>query len=1070
MIGPGLDSDAGARAKRWGWRRKRILLPTVVTILLALAATIAWFSRERIAVSLIEDQLAVLGIPATYEIDSVGGQSQRLRNIVVGDPASPDLIVERAEVRLTYRFGTPRIGRITVVNARLYGRLIDGKVSFGSLDSAIYRGSDEPPGLPAIDIAIHDGRALIRTPLGPVGLKMEGKGLVSDGFAGTLAIAAPRLAADGCLMNGATAYGSLTTKSGSPLFEGPLRFAALSCPSSALTIADANADVVVTADDHLAAIQGRVSLATGPARYAMYRTSGVDLNARGAWRNGMLDLRHTMALRGLTSPQVLTALLTLEGTSRVDAGASKIDMRGAIEGKGLQLGPEWQRSLARFASVGENTLIAPLMQKFARALVLQARGSTFWGDLAVRQADGSTSILIPRGELRGGGGARIASLSRVEARLSAKAPNRIVGNIAMGGADLPELTGRMEQSSSGNLVFRLAMSDYRAGPASLAIPRMDVAQAGDGAISFAGRVLASGPLPGGSAQALSLPVSGRWQPGGALSIWRDCVDVGFDRLRFASLSLDRRTLRLCPPRGRAIVQSGRGGAIDVAAGAANLDLAGTLGGTPIRIASGPVGLAWPGVMTASALDIALGPAATASRFAITNLNAGLGGSDIGGQFDGGDVRLAAVPLDLRGASGHWRYANDTLTLGEGAFRLIDRNADGRFEPLTARGGTLALHDNVITAAAVLRHPASDRVVTQVDLRHDLATARGHADLAVPGIVFDNALQPVGLSQRALGIVANASGTVTGSGRIDWSADQVTSTGTFSSNGLDFAAAFGPVRGARGTVRFSDLIGLTTEPGQRISLAAVDPGIEVLDGEVAFQLRGGQLLAVEGGSWPFLGGRLTLKPVNLNFGIEEERRYEFEIVGLDAAAFVARFELPNVAVTGLFDGTVPIVFDAAGNGRVEGGLIVSRPPGGNVSYVGDLTYEDLSPIANFAFDALRSLDYQRMTVAMNGSLTGEIVTNVNIDQVRQGQGARRNFITRALANLPIQFRINISAPFYQLISSFQSLRDPTALRDPRELGLLSDDGTRFLKPEVRGKDVEPEVQAEDLVPGTPPVQN
>jgi hypothetical protein len=109
--------------------------------------------------------------------------------------------------------------------------------------------------------------------------------------------------------------------------------------------------------------------------------------------------------------------------------------------------------------------------------------------------------------------------------------------------------------------------------------------------------------------------------------------------------------------------------------------------------------------------------------------------------------------------------------------------------------------------------------------------------------------------------------------------------------------------------------------------------------------------------------------------------------------------------------------------------------------------------------------------MNGSLTGEIVTNVNIEQVKQGAGARRNIVTRALANLPIQFRINIRAPFYQLITSFKSLRDPAAVRDPRDLGLLSDDGTRLLKPEVRGEDVKPKVKPEDIITADkPPVQN
>ena len=55
----------------------------------------------------------------------------------------------------------------------------------------------------------------------------------------------------------------------------------------------------------------------------------------------------------------------------------------------------------------------------------------------------------------------------------------------------------------------------------------------------------------------------------------------------------------------------------------------------------------------------------------------------------------------------------------------------------------------------------------------------------------------------------------------------------------------------------------------------------------------------------------------------------------------------------FDGTLPIVFDAEGNGRLEGGNLLSRPPGGRLSYVGELTYKDLSPMANMAFQSLRS---------------------------------------------------------------------------------------------------------------------
>jgi hypothetical protein len=177
---------------------------------------------------------------------------------------------------------------------------------------------------------------------------------------------------------------------------------------------------------------------------------------------------------------------------------------------------------------------------------------------------------------------------------------------------------------------------------------------------------------------------------------------------------------------------------------------------------------------------------------------------------------------------------------------------------------------------------------------------------------------------------------------------------------------------------------------------------------------------------------------MRMGVAETRRYTLVIEGLNAARFIERMELANLSATGSFDGTMPLVFDENG-GRIEGGHLKSRPPGGNVSYVGALTYKDLSTMANFAFDALKSLDYRDMEIGMNGPLAGEIVTRVQFAGIRQGTTAKRNFLTDRIAKLPIRFNVNLRAPFFQLVSSFRSLYDPTYVRDPRSLGLIDAQG-------------------------------
>ena len=156
--------------------------------------------------------------------------------------------------------------------------------------------------------------------------------------------------------------------------------------------------------------------------------------------------------------------------------------------------------------------------------------------------------------------------------------------------------------------------------------------------------------------------------------------------------------------------------------------------------------------------------------------------------------------------------------------------------------------------------------------------------------------------------------------------------------------------------------------------------------------------------------------------------------MDAAKFLQQLEFENISATGVFDGQLPMVFDQNG-GRVVGGRLVARKGGGSLAYIGELTYEDMGAITNFAFDALRSIRYSSLEILMDGAIDGELVTQIRFDGLQQGDGARRNFLTRQVAKLPIQFNVTVKAPFYQLITSARSLYDVNFVRDPRDLGLL-----------------------------------
>jgi hypothetical protein len=598
----------------------------------------------------------------------------------------------------------------------------------------------------------------------------------------------------------------------------------------------------------------------------------------------------------------------------------------------------------------------------------------------------------------------------------------------------------MESGRDGRLEMHVTMPAYSAGESRVALPKLTLVQGSDGALSFSGKASLTGAFPGGQAENLVLPLIGHWGTKGDLAIWPRCAPIAFDRLQVANLTLDKRSLSVCPAKGRPVVH-GQVDSLHVAAGVSALDLSGHLGETPIRIASGPLGFTFngtdPGLFTAKALKVDLGPEDGASHFQIADLDARVG-ADTAGTFDGADMGLYAVPLDLHRTAGNWRYADGVLTVDAASFTVVDREAVARFRPMVARDATLRLADNVIAAQAVIREPESGRAVVRADIVHDLTSATGHADLTADGIRFDDGMQADTLSALALGVVSNLQGTVHGTGRIDWNEQGVTSHGRLMTDNVDFAAPFGPVKGLSGQVVFTDLLGLVTAPDQRLKIASVNPGIEVTDGVLSFEMKPDYYLQINGATWPFMGGTLTLEPAHMKIGVAETRYYTLKVDGLDATSFVRHLDMKNLSASGVFDGRLPLIFDENG-GRIEDGHLVSRPPGGNVAYVGELTYKDLSAMGNFAFDTLKSVDYERMEISLGGELAGEIITRVSFTGLGQGIGAKQNFLTRQVAKLPIRFVLNIKAPFFSLFAPLRSLYDPNYVTDPRTLGFLGLDG-------------------------------
>lgn len=998
-----------------------------------MAGGAAWISREQIASNVIDDYLAEAGVPATYDIIAIGPRVQVIENLVVGDPARPDLTVRRVELALGFGWTGPQVERVTLEGARGYGSYRDGRLSLGALDPLVFTESTAPPALPAINVVLRDARALLESDYGRVGLKLEGAGRLDDGFAGTLAAFAPGFGTQSCRAEDATLYGTLTTASGVPKLAGPLRLGTLAC--GGVSMARADIGTVLTLKRDFAGAEADFNIKGSALAYDSLRGDALTGTARLGWTGDRLALKHDLALGDVTIPEARLARLRSEGNWRGTLDAGRGEWQGTVAAAGLGPGAVLDAGLAGAERGAQGTLIAPLIAKARSSVARAFSGARFTAEAVIRHKAGEAAVIIPQGALTSAAGTRVLAFSRVSAGIGTEGIETLSGNILAGGEGLPNINGRMEQEAGGALVLRLAMADYSAGANRVAIPRLSVRGSRGGGVSFDGLVTASGDLPGGAFQDAAMPIEGTWSQTRGFALGTRCLPLRFAALSLSGLALEGRTITLCP-EGRTPMLAYRDD-LTIAARTGPLALQGTLEDSPASLAARSLRLRYPQPFAIEGLVAQIGEAESEVSLSAASLSGSLAGA-AGGEFVGGAARIAAVPLDLGALSGRWSFADGALRIEEGAFTLTDRPPEGeaRFSPLIATGASLSLADNMISANASLRRPGSAQTITNVAITHDLGAAKGRARLDVPGIAFDQRFQPKDLSYLAEGVIALAKGKVSGEGHIDWTADAITSSGRFSTDSLDFGAAFGPVRGLQGTVVFTDLLNLTTAPDQRLTIAAINPGIEVLAGTVQFELTDGTRLSLEDARFPFMGGELQLRPLVMDFGQPEERRYVFEITGLDAATFVAEMELSNLTATGVFDGTVPIVFDQDGNGRIEGGLLIARPGGGNVAYIGDLTYEDLGAMGNYGFSALRSLDYRQMQVGLSGDLAGEIITNFDFDGVRQGAGASRNFITRRLAKLPIQFKINVrSENFSQLALIARGWSDPTAWGDPVAMGLI-----------------------------------
>ena len=940
--------------------RKILLAGKALFVIALVGIAVIWLMRKDIARGYADAEMKRRGVQTSYQITGIGPAKQRFEKIVIGDPAHPDLTADWAEVETHTGLFTIAVSRVRVGGVRLRGRITDGALHLGAVDKLLPVPTDKPFALPDIDVELNDARVRIDTVNGEIGARIDGKGNVADGFSGKLAAVMPVFAVRGVSAKAISVVSTVSIVRRTLEAKGIITAKQLVGYKS--EIADVVGDFHVQSDEQFKATPARFRLAGVPKKL----------------------------------PWVVGRKISVTG----NLGFARQILDGDIALDDAKPDTEAKRLIG--ASLGRLTgsPLEPLAVKLRSAIDSVGPGGTahagYHLDIVNHKFSASPGYFTKTGL-----GPELTSSGKGFVFDTHSGRWQSYGAIKVLGGGFPEATMRL----TSDLPFAgvIEVKPYVAGQTRLALTPFKFVS-GNAGLSLRTAALFDGPLGGGKIRGLLLPIDVR---NGQLVA--DCLPVGFRSYAISSLMLAPTKLNVCLNGDKVRI--------------ANLYLAGRLNQTSVALAAASALIdTSKGAFGLDKVAIKLGDAKQLSSLDLGQLSGSFAKGTASGNFTEASGQIGNVPLLISKGAGDWRFAKNTLTLS-GAMQVADAAKEPRFQPLSAEGFALMLANGKITARTTLHEPKSGIAVVNVDLRHTLSNGQGDALLDVPHLEFGQMLQPEALTTNTLGVIANVLGTVIGKGRINWTADGVKSSGSFRTDNLDFAAAFGPVTGLKGEIALSDLLGLETTAGQHVAISSINPGIAVTGGEVRYRLLPGLKIAIEGGRWPFAGGALILEPSTLDLNFAATRRLTFRVIGLDSALFIQQMAFENIAVTGRFDGILPMVFDQNG-GRIEGGSLTVRPGGGILSYIGEVSNAKLGRFSKLAFDALKSIRYKQLTLELNGALDGEMVTFVRFNGVNQlSLQNSKNFFLKQFNAIPFIFNITIKAPFRGLFATVRSLNEP-----------------------------------------------
>lgn len=406
--------------------------------------------------------------------------------------------------------------------------------------------------------------------------------------------------------------------------------------------------------------------------------------------------------------------------------------------------------------------------------------------------------------------------------------------------------------------------------------------------------------------------------------------------------------------------------------------------------------------------------------------AGLGRTEFGGTMV--PAKVVARAFSFEGATSQ---SGVDGVMRAGQVRISDLKADPVYKPLMAEFEAI-LKDGSITMTGPIRSEAKGVTLANAELNLHLAEFTGDAHVTMEPLTFSKGgLQPVHLSEMLRGVLINARGGM--AGRADFEIRDGALSGTGYVDFIDLILdtfSAGTLTGVSGRVNFSDILALTTLPHQEINIGFMDPGVPLSDGVVTFQIVEATTTKLERALWPFAGGEIVVLPAVFQAGagaskldtiIVEARAWELD-------RLVEVLQVPDLRATGTVSGRFPIDLEGA-NIMIRNATLIADDKGGTLAYTGGVTdtVKGQNQYADYAFSALRDLDYTVMEIGAEGNLIGSIVVTANL------LGRNKD----VLGGAEFDFKLSVDSELSKLLrSASEDARDnyiseAIALKEKRE---------------------------------------